>query len=107
MFLEEGRLVYPFINIMNEIYRVLEPGGCFFSSTPAYPSPVAFQGPTHVNIITEETFPVCFCREYADWMGSDKPIASIYGFKGCFDLVDQPWWSNDVGIAALLRKSEY
>ena len=104
--IEERRLVYPFIDLMNEIYRVLEPGGFFFSSTPAYPSPVAFQDPTHVNIITEETFPVYFCREYNSWMGSDVPVASIYGFQGSFELVDQAWTGNHMCIAALLRKLE-
>lgn len=103
--LKEGKLVYPFLNIMDEIYRVLKPGGYFFSSSPAYPSPVAFQDPTHVNIITEETFPVYFCREYNDWIGSDRPVASIYGFQGCFDLVDQAWWGDHMCIAALLKKS--
>lgn len=30
---------YPFINLMNEIYRVLKPNGLFFASTPRLPSP--------------------------------------------------------------------
>jgi len=50
----------PFICLMNEVYRVLKPGGLFLSQTPAFPSKSAFQDPTHVNIITEDTFPVYF-----------------------------------------------
>jgi SAM-dependent methyltransferase len=49
-----------FVELMNEIYRVLKPGGRFFSFTPAFPAPAAWRDPTHVNIITEETFPLYF-----------------------------------------------
>ena len=95
----------PFIEVMDEIHRVLLPGGYFFHCTPAYPSPVAFQDPTHVNIITEDTMPMYFCGDsYKPWLGSDKPIASIYGFKGSFELVDQAWWWNHVNILSLMRK---
>ena len=46
-------LIFPFVNLMDEIYRCLRPGGQFLSFTPSFPSPVAFQDPTHVDIITE------------------------------------------------------
>ena len=72
----------PFINLMNEIHRVLKPGGLFFSQTPAYPCKEAFQDPTHVNIITEDTFPLYFC---------DKAWAKMYGFQGSFELIAQEW----------------
>jgi SAM-dependent methyltransferase len=49
-----------FIELMNEIYRVLKPNGVFLSSTPCYPHPSAFVDPTHVNFITEGTFPLYF-----------------------------------------------
>lgn len=73
----------PFVELMNEVYRVLKPGGRFFSSTPAYPHPAAFQDPTHVNIITEKTFPSYF----------DDRIrgAKMYGFRGFFRLHSQNW----------------
>lgn len=101
----DGFLKNPFINIMDEIYRVLVPGGYFFHSTPAYPSPVAFQDPTHVNIITEDTMPLYFCgNNYKEWMGSKKPIASIYGFKGNFEFIDQAYWCNNICILTLMRK---
>ena len=51
-----------FIDFMDEIHRVLKPGGFLFHSTPAYPSPAAFQGPIHVNIIAEEV-PCIFVRD--------------------------------------------
>ncbi|OOY52284.1 hypothetical protein BOV94_02870 [Solemya velum gill symbiont] len=47
-----------FVELMNEIYRVLKPGGLFYSFTPAYPASAAWRDPTHVNIITDETFHV-------------------------------------------------
>ncbi len=68
-------IILPFINVMNEIWRVLKPGGHFFALTPAYPHASAFQDPTHVNIITDKTHEY-FCGE--------QPGGGIYGFTGRF-----------------------
>lgn len=70
-----NEIVYPFINLMNEIWRVLAPRGTFLAVTPAYPSPLAFADPTHVNYIARGT------HEY--FCGA-RPAASIYGFNGRF-----------------------
>lgn len=48
---------FPFIELMSEIHRVLKLGGLFYSKTPAN---AAFQHPAHVNIITNEPFPIIF-----------------------------------------------
>ena len=72
---QDGKPTSPFISLMNEIHRVLLPGGILIASTPAYPHPEAFQDPTHVNIITEKTHEY-FC--------GDDPYASRYGFVGRF-----------------------
>lgn len=72
-----------FVELMNEIYRVLKIDGLFLSSTPAYPYGPAFRDPTHVNIITEETFPLYF-DDVNRW-------ASAYGFKGAFKITFQEW----------------
>lgn len=81
----EGGTRFPFIELMNEIYRVLKPGGIFLHQTPAFPCKQSFQDPTHVNIITEDTFPYYFCEPnlYANKIG--------YGFTGKFELLYQGW----------------
>ncbi len=72
---------FPFIELMNEIHRVLKPGGLFFSRTPVFPYTAAFRDPTHVNIISHETFPIYF---------DDKTrLGSIYGFTGAFKVLKQ------------------
>lgn len=73
---------FPFVNLMNEIWRVLAVGGFFFSSTPAYPSKAAFQDPTHVNFLTEDTMNLYFC---------EKAWARIYGFQGVFSMAASGW----------------
>jgi SAM-dependent methyltransferase len=72
-----------FIELMNEVYRVLKPGGMFMSLTPAHPHPEAFRDPTHVNIITDQTFPAYF-DNVNRW-------AKAYGFKGAFLIRLQEW----------------
>jgi SAM-dependent methyltransferase len=66
---------FPFIELMDEIWRVLAPGGRLYAVTPAYPSPEAFQDPTHVNFITEQTH-TYFCGPEA--------MGRMYGFSGHF-----------------------
>jgi SAM-dependent methyltransferase len=39
---------FAFVELMSEIYRVLKPGGLFFSRTPVFPNPELFRDPTHV-----------------------------------------------------------
>jgi SAM-dependent methyltransferase len=78
---------------LKKIVSILKPGGLFLSLTPAFPSPKAFQDPTHVNFIREETFSEYFCRPNL-W-------AEMYGFKGEFELVMQVW--EDGKLRSLLR----
>lgn len=95
LYTEKGRR-YSFIELMNEIHRVLEPGGYFLHQTPAYPAKEAFQDPTHVNIITEDTMPAYFC--------GPEPWARThgYGFTGHFTLVQQAWL-HDRWLVGLLK----
>lgn len=84
-----------FIEIMNEIWRVLKIGGGFLSFTPAYPQPAAFTDPTHVNIITEQTFPLYF-DDQNRW-------ARPYGFTGAFKIISQEW--KGVHLVTVLEKT--
>ncbi len=77
LYIGDRGMVYPFINLMNEIHRVLKPGGVFLATTPGFPRQEAFQDPTHVNIITLNT---------ALYFNSESPLAAMYGFTGAFEI---------------------
>ncbi|WP_216593344.1 class I SAM-dependent methyltransferase [Cyanobium gracile] len=85
---------HPFISLMNEIWRCLKPDGIFHSLTPAYPAKEAFQDPTHVNIITEDTFSFYFCGPR--W-------AEMYGFNGSF-LLESQEWEDECKLKTVIRK---
>ena len=75
--------VLPFIHVMNEIYRVLKPGGIFHGITPGYPRSEAFVDPTHVNFITKKTH---------TYFTSPKYKARMYGFNGKFKINRKVKW---------------
>ena len=72
----------PFVELMNEVSRVLRPGGLLYAITPCYPSREAFQDPTHVNIITERTHV---------YFTGDAPLGRMYGFTGHFHVERVEW----------------
>jgi SAM-dependent methyltransferase len=78
----------PFIEIMNEIHRVLRPGGLLLAVTPGFPNGSAFVDPTHVNVITLKTHEYFSDYVFARSLG--------YGFSGAFDSVSVGWydWPN-------------
>lgn len=76
------KTTFPFVYLMNEIWRVLKNGGLFYSKTPCFPMKEAFQDPTHINIMTEDTLSLYF---------SGNAWARIYGFEGSFTLVEEGW----------------
>ena len=79
----DGRATwFPFIRLMDKVWRVLAPGGRLYAMTPAYPSPDAFVDPTHVNLITDQTHRY-FC--------GDQPTARMYGFEGRFRTLRAEW----------------
>lgn len=73
---------FPFIELMDEIWRVLKPNGFFYAVTPAYPNAEAFQDPTHVNIITSKTH-LYFCEA--------KLYGENYGFRGVYAADKVSW----------------
>jgi SAM-dependent methyltransferase len=69
---------FPFIELMNEVWRVLKPGGLLYASTPCYPYPQAFQDPTHVNVLTDRSH---------EYFTLPQVTARMYGFAGAFEVV--------------------
>jgi len=72
---------YPFIELMNEIHRVLKPNGLYLSQTPILPFSACFTDPTHVNPITSETFSLYF--------DDTRRWGQMYGFRGAFSVKHQ------------------
>jgi len=72
----EGKIRNSFVELMNEIYRVLKPNGTFFALTPIFPHPWAFIDPTHVNIMSN--------KSYTYFIGAENH-GQMYGFKGNFN----------------------
>jgi len=74
----DNQAQFPFINFMNEAYRILKPDGIFYAITPCYPRAEAFVDPTHINFITSKT--------HTYFTGSN-PGAGMYGFGGQFEII--------------------
>jgi SAM-dependent methyltransferase len=70
-----------FIELMNEIHRVLKPKGIFLAQTPVYPFSACFTDPTHINPVTSETFSLYF--------DDQRKWGAMYGFKGSFRIQKQ------------------
>ena len=79
---EPNTTCFPFVRLMDEVWRVLAPGGLFYALTPCFPSAPAFMDPTHVNIITDRTH---------EYFGGEPPIARRYGFTGRFEARLARW----------------
>lgn len=85
MSLHHDETVFPLILLMNEIFRVLKPNGIFFCIQPCYPFKEAFQDPTHVNIMTEDTMHLYFCEP--SWV-------RIYGHDESFVMLEEGWYGS-------------
>ena len=78
-----GDIENPFIITMNEISRILKPQGYFIAVTPAFPSPVSFQDPTHVNFITKNSANYFAGPSWAKEIG--------YNYTGSFEIIQNSW----------------
>jgi len=87
-----------FIEIMNEIHRVLTPGGLFIAATPSFPHAAAFSDPTHVNYITPET------HHY--FAGHAHAESLRYGFTGQFDIAAIEWLPWDACLWNTIEPSQ-
>jgi len=81
---KNGSIVFPFVQLMSEIHRILKPGGIFYAVTPGYPSEAAFQDPTHINFITLGTL-----NYFA--AGTSHARTLGYGFEGEFEVLHNSW----------------
>ena len=84
-----------FIGLMSEVCRVFQQNGKSYPSTPALPQATAFWDPTHVNFITEDTFPLYFDNKDSGARG--------YEFKGSFEIESQTWQDPHL-ISTLIKK---
>lgn len=92
--LHDGRTEFPLVSLLNEVFRVLKPDGMFFCVQPCFPFKQAFQDPTHVNIMTEDTLFNYFC---------EPAWARIYGYEGSFEMIKDGWISDK--YFSFMRKS--
>lgn len=79
----------PFIEAMNEIFRVLKPGGIFLALTPAFPKRSAFLDPTHVNFITKDTH---------NYFTAPNNWGQMYGYTGSFSVIRAGWCNFDLEV---------
>lgn len=95
------------IHTMNEIWRILKPGGIVDISVPSTDGRGAFQDPTHVSFWNINSF-MYYCQEFPPYLAGCQ---SHYGFKGEFSIVtiDEQHSGNQViHVHAVLKaiKSE-
>jgi hypothetical protein len=87
-----------FIRVMNEIWRVMQPGGQLAMVMPFAGSPGFFRDPTHINNINEETW---------DYF---SPVSKIYGHALWQFYEPKPWaieqnmWNSNGNLEVALKK---
>lgn len=78
------------IHTMNEMWRVLEPGGEAYIIVPTTAGLGAFQDPTHVSFWNQNTF-LYFCPDFAEW----QRFHEAYGITARFAVIEAKL--SDVG----------
>lgn len=85
----DGVIKLPFIELMNEIFRVTKNGGKFYAVTPFYPMDSSFVDPTHVNFISRDTY---------KYFTAPHNWASMYGFIGKFNCISNRIVNFDIEV---------
>jgi len=75
--IRQARVIY----FMNEVHRVLVPGGLFRIHVPEAPGITAYQDPTHVSFWNEEAF-----TYYLDGHPRRENYGKYYGITARFEL---------------------
>lgn len=75
----DEKLKYPIIDLFNEIWRILKPGGTFTSLTPCSPNEEVHQDPTHLSVWTMKSM-LYFTGHF--------PVARLYGVRTDFEIVE-------------------
>lgn len=86
-----------FVNFMNEVWRILKPGGRFAINVPYAGSPGYWQDPTHCNGINEVTF------HYFDPL-SRTGLYTIYRPKPWMIVDGTLTWSANGNLEVILEK---
>lgn len=84
------------IELFNEIYRVLKPGGEFYASSPCFPDPTVFQDPTHMSFWTPDTV-YYFSGDYFSFHDH-------YGHTSRFEMIDRQFENGHVKFRLRARK---
>lgn len=82
-FVGEYQFLSGFIRFMDEVWRILKPGGQFISTFPYAASPGFWQDPTHVNGITHVTL------AYFDPLAKEPSGQQYYGLYSIYR--PKPW----------------
>jgi SAM-dependent methyltransferase len=82
----KGRTINVMVNLFNEVYRVLAPGGVFETFTPHGPHwQEVFRDPTHVSFWVEQTW------EYFAHPGTMVGLTRHYGLTADFHIARKEW----------------
>ena len=81
--LEHIQLNEDFIFVMNEIYRVLKPGGTVYIEVPHKDSDMAYESVEHTRFFTQHTFMNFYDNPYHKEMGYPlfKPVSVGVGMR--------------------------
>lgn len=87
------------IDVMNELWRIMKPGGQLLISVPYYQSPGACQDPTHYTCPTEATFAYFDPHYMLYGIYQPKPwklVKNDYGFNGNLEVILEKLTGQDI-----------